>query len=62
MYEYGTLKPDKVILRRWRGKRENNEGDEPNQGTLYAYMEMSQQNSLYSYYMLMKTFKNSSTS
>jgi hypothetical protein len=28
MYEYGTLKPAKVILR--RGKRENNGGDEPN--------------------------------
>jgi hypothetical protein len=40
MYEYGTLKPAKVILR--RGKRENNGGDEPNWGTFYAYMEMSQ--------------------
>jgi hypothetical protein len=30
MYEYGTLKPIKVILRRERWKREDNEGDEPN--------------------------------
>jgi hypothetical protein len=30
MYEYGTLKPAKVILRRERGKRENNGEDEPN--------------------------------
>jgi hypothetical protein len=37
-----TLKPIKVILRRGRGKRENNGGDEPNWGTLYIYMEMSQ--------------------
>jgi hypothetical protein len=31
MYEYGTLKPFEVILRRGREKRENNGGDEPNQ-------------------------------
>jgi hypothetical protein len=37
MYKYGALKPIEVILR--RGKREN-EGDEPNRGTLF--MEMSQ--------------------
>jgi hypothetical protein len=30
MYEYGTLKPVKVILRRGRGKK--NGGDEPNWG------------------------------
>jgi hypothetical protein len=30
MYEYKTSKPVKVILRRERGKRENNEGNEPN--------------------------------
>jgi hypothetical protein len=29
MYEYVTLKPIEVILRRGRGKRENNGGDEP---------------------------------
>jgi hypothetical protein len=29
MYEYGTLKPIEVTLRRWR-KRENNGGDESN--------------------------------
>jgi hypothetical protein len=34
MYEYGVLKAFEVILRRERGKRENNGGDEPNQGTL----------------------------
>jgi hypothetical protein len=32
--------------------------DEPNQGTLYAYMEMSQQNPLYNYYKLIKRLKN----
>jgi hypothetical protein len=42
MYEYGRLKPVKVILRKERGQRENNEGDKPNQCTLYAYMGMSQ--------------------
>jgi hypothetical protein len=42
MYEYGILKPVEVILRRGRGKREKNGGDEPNQGTLYVNMEMSQ--------------------
>jgi hypothetical protein len=42
VYEYGTLKPVEVILRRGKEKREKNEGDESNWGTLYAYMEMSQ--------------------
>jgi hypothetical protein len=42
MYEYGTLKPVKVILRRGREKRENNGGNKPNLGTLYTYMKMSQ--------------------
>jgi hypothetical protein len=46
MYEHGTWKPAEVILR-GRRKRENNGGDEPNRGTLYAYMERSQQNPLY---------------
>jgi hypothetical protein len=40
MYEYGTLNPVEVILQKGREKRENN-GDEPNQFTLYAYFEMS---------------------
>jgi hypothetical protein len=31
-----------VILRRGKGKRENNIGDEPNQSTLYTYMGMPQ--------------------
>jgi hypothetical protein len=42
MYEYGTLKPVKVILRRSMGKKENRGRDEPNWGTLYTYMKMSQ--------------------
>jgi hypothetical protein len=42
VYEYGTLKPAEAILRRGKGKRENNGGDVPNQGTLYIYVEMSQ--------------------
>jgi hypothetical protein len=37
-----TLKPVKIILRRGKGKRENIGGDEPNQSTLYTYMETSQ--------------------
>jgi hypothetical protein len=41
MCKYGTLKPVEVTLRRRRGKRENNGGNEPNWGILYAYMEMS---------------------
>jgi hypothetical protein len=41
-YEYGTLKTVEAILRGERRKRENNGRNEPNQGTLYAYMEMSQ--------------------
>jgi hypothetical protein len=41
MYEYGTLKPIEVILRRGWRKRENNGGEEPNQGTLYVHMEMA---------------------
>jgi hypothetical protein len=32
------LKPLEVILRRRRGKRENNGRDEPNWGILYAYI------------------------
>jgi hypothetical protein len=38
-----------------REKRENNGGDEPNQGILYALMEMSQWN-LWYYYKLIKMF------
>jgi hypothetical protein len=41
MYEYETLKPVKVILRKGREKK-NNRGDKPIRGTLYTYMEMSQ--------------------
>jgi hypothetical protein len=39
MYEHGTLKPIKVILRRGREKRDHNGGNEPNQGTLHTYIE-----------------------
>jgi hypothetical protein len=52
-----TLKFVEVILRKRRGKRENNGGDKPNQGTLYAYMEPLQGNSLYDYYTLITMFK-----
>jgi hypothetical protein len=41
MHEYGTLKSVKFILRRGRGKRDNNGGDKQNWGTLYTYMEIS---------------------
>jgi hypothetical protein len=52
------LKPAEIILRRERVKRESNGGDEPKQGTLEAHMETSQQNPLYTYYILIKMFKN----
>jgi hypothetical protein len=52
MYEYGTLKSVEAISR--KAKRENKEEDEPNRGTLYEYMEMSQQRPLYSYRILIK--------
>jgi hypothetical protein len=42
MYEYGTWKCVKVILRRGMGEKENNGEDEQNWGTIYVYMEMSQ--------------------
>jgi hypothetical protein len=38
------------------GGRGNNGGDEPYWGALYICIEMSQQNPLYSYYTLIKTF------
>jgi hypothetical protein len=57
IHEYGTLKPAEVILRRERGKKENNGRDEPNWGTVCVCMEMLQQNSLYNYYELRKMFK-----
>jgi hypothetical protein len=40
-----------------REMRENDGGNEPNQCTLWAYMEMSQWNHLYNYYMLIEMFK-----
>jgi hypothetical protein len=42
MYKYVILKPVEVILKRGRGKRENNRRDKANWYVLYAYMEMSQ--------------------
>jgi hypothetical protein len=45
MYDYGTLKATEIILRRRRGRKENNAGDEPNLGTLYACMEMPHETS-----------------
>jgi hypothetical protein len=38
-------------------EKENNEEAEPNQGMLYAYMEMTQRNPLYNYYILTKCYK-----
>jgi hypothetical protein len=38
-------------------KREKKGGEEIKWGTLYKYMEMSQQKSLYNYYILRKAFK-----
>jgi hypothetical protein len=40
LYKYGTMKPVEVILRRGRGKRENNGENEPSPGMLYVHMEM----------------------
>jgi hypothetical protein len=57
MYEYGTSKPLKAILRRRRRKKENDRGDGTNLGTLFACMEMSQTNSMYNYTILIKPFK-----
>jgi hypothetical protein len=37
-----------------KGKSDNNGGNELNWGTLYVYIERSQQNPLYSYYKLTK--------
>jgi hypothetical protein len=56
MYEYGTSEPVQVILRRGRGKREKNGGNEPLLDIIYVYVEMSQRNSLYNHHILIKTF------
>jgi hypothetical protein len=47
MYEYGTLKLAKAIFKKGKGKRENNGGNETKWATLYAYMEISEQNPLH---------------
>jgi hypothetical protein len=44
-------------IQKGEGKRDNNEGDEPNWGALYTYMKMSQWNPLYNYYTLIKILK-----
>jgi hypothetical protein len=45
IHEYGTL-TTASHFKSGREKRKNNGGDEPNESTLYACMEMSQQNPL----------------
>jgi hypothetical protein len=40
-----------------KGKREINGGNELSCGTLYTYMELSQQNPLYNYYTVIKSLK-----
>jgi hypothetical protein len=40
--EYGRLKPIKVISRKGVGEEGFKGGDEPNHGTIYVHMEMSQ--------------------
>jgi hypothetical protein len=62
MYEYGTLKPLEAILKRGRGKRENNGGDELNPDTLYTYMEISKWKPPVQLLCTNKTFKNLRTS
>jgi hypothetical protein len=41
MYAHKTLKPVEVILRREVKKRENVGNNEPNQGIIKVYMEIS---------------------
>jgi hypothetical protein len=52
-----------VLLRREWGKRNNNGGNEPNQSTIYLYVEISQRNPFCNYHILIKHFfKNESCS
>jgi hypothetical protein len=46
----------KSFLRKGGRNRENNGVDELNWGILYVYIEMSQQNALYNYHILIKMF------
>jgi hypothetical protein len=55
-YDYGTLKPVKDLKEKELEKREKKGGEEPNWGTIYLYLEMSQQNSLCKYHLLIETF------
>jgi hypothetical protein len=41
IYKYGTLRPVEATFKKGRKKRDNNRGDEPNQGTSYTCMKMS---------------------
>jgi hypothetical protein len=41
VYKHGALKTVEVILRRWKGKRNNIRRDEPTWGTLYTYGYMT---------------------
>jgi hypothetical protein len=57
MYDFVNLKSAKVILRRGRGKRENNGGDEANCSMLYTYIEvLLKKTTLYNYSVLIKIF------
>jgi hypothetical protein len=42
IYENKTVKPVEIVLSRGQETRENDNGGESNQGTLQAYMKMSQ--------------------
>jgi hypothetical protein len=54
IYEYDALKSVEVMLRRRGRKMENNREDEPN---MYTYMEMSQQNPLHYYCIVIRMLK-----
>jgi hypothetical protein len=41
LYECGILELVEVILRREKGKKENNGGDELKEGTLYTYRNIT---------------------
>jgi hypothetical protein len=47
--EYRIFKPVEITIRRGLGRKEKNREDEPIQAIIHIYMEMSQQNTLYSY-------------
>jgi hypothetical protein len=49
------MTPVKVISEEWE-KKEKDGGDEPNCGSIYVYMETSQQNSLYNHILIKVIF------